>query len=340
MRHFSTLVLAGLLGCPGTDSDSDTDPATPDGFAPLLLEGSAETGVLLGAYSGSSGDAVLVGGDFSGIGRVVRYDGDAFCVDSETTDGILWWVHGTGADDWTAVGQSGIVIRSEDGAQTRDDIPTNATLFGVYDDGTDLWAVGGDVANTQEGEIWRKPEGGDWTLVAGELDGLMFKVWNGWFVGDGLAFQWNGSELVAHPPPNEARLTTVTGPPGSDGSSDVWAVGGDIQQVLLEWNGSDWVEHPVDPLCGGGQGLNGVWTDGTTVWIAGHNGAAASYDGETFTCDQPPLTFEHFHAAWHHAPTDEVLFLGGNLFNSTDNIGVVAAHRARQAGPLEVSACE
>jgi len=325
-------LLLALVACSGPakdDTDSDTDPEL--GFAPLVLDAAPQTGVLLGAWS--DGDsAILVGGDFSGIGRVTHYDGSSFCVEADELPGTLWWIHGRGPGDWYAVGQEGVVVHEQNGTRTREDIPTSYTLFGVYDDGTDVWAVGGDVRNTQNGEIWRKPNGGDWELVLGDIDALMFKTWNHWFVGDGVAFWWDGTQLVERHPPDGQKLLTVSGTADS-----VWAVGGQVQPALLEWDGTDWVEHTVPPRCSGNMGLNGVWTDGTNVYLAGFNGAVSEYDGTDFVCDVPPVTEAHFHVAWKHL--DEVLFAGGDLFAQSDNTGSVAISPARADGPLPVSVC-
>ncbi|MCB9677246.1 MAG: hypothetical protein H6737_19160 [Alphaproteobacteria bacterium] len=330
----AALALLLFAGCPGkdkddTDTDTDTDATA---FAPLLLDAAPETGVLLGAWSDGA-TAILVGGDYAGIGRITRYDGTSFCVEADEVPGVLWWVHGRGPGDWYAVGEDGIIVHEQNGTRTREDVPTTSTLFGVYDDGTDVWAVGGDVRNTQDGEIWRKPAGGAWELFQGEIDGLMLKTWNHWFVGDGIAYWWDGTQLVERPPPNDVKLFTITG-----AGDRVWAVGGEIVPTLLEWDGSAWVNHTVSPSCAGGQGLNGVWTDGTDVYVAGHNGAASVYDGTDWTCDVPPLTTAHFHAAWKHG--DEHLWVGGNLFSPTDNTGTVVVHPARADGPMSVSVCE
>lgn len=321
------LLVAGCKG-PGDDDTDDTD--SEPGFSSLLLDAAPETGMLLGAWSDGD-EAIIVGGDFAGIGRITRYNGERFCVEATEYPAVLWWVHGRSEGDWYAVGENGTVVHESAGARTRDDIPTTYTLFGVYDDGTDVWAVGGDVRNTQQGEIWRKPAGGAWELVLGEINGVMFKAWNGWFVGDGKAYWWDGSQLVERHPPNDAKLLTVSGT-----EDQVWAVGGVATPVLLEWGGTDWIDHPVAPACAGNQGLNGVWTDGTDVLTAGFNGAAGLFDGD-WNCDIPPLTQDHFHVAWKHG--EQNLWMGGDFFSFGDNHGTVNVHPPVSGGPLTVETC-
>lgn len=320
-----------LLGCPG-DPPTDTDPPA---FGSLLLDAAPEAGMLLGAWTRAPDDLIVVGGDFSGIGRILHVRPDGVCVEPDPVDGVLWWVHGRSADDWYAVGERGIVLHAVNGERIREDLPTQATLFGVWDDGTDVWAVGGDVRNTQDGEIWRKRAGGDWELALGPIaQGAMFKVWGPWFVGVGRAFRWDGSELVAHPPPNDARLTTARG----TSDDHLFAVGGQVRPTLLEWDGSMWVDHLVEPRCSGNQGLNGVWTaPGEPVWIAGHNGAAARWDGSRWDCDELPLTAHHFHAVWKHG--DDVFWVGGDFFNPADNRGTILVHPPRAGGPVSPSVC-
>ena len=58
------------------------------------------------------------------------------------------------------------------------------------------------------GQVWRKRKG-SWELHSGDLENLVFKVWNGWFVGDRVSWRLEGDELV--PIDNGERLLTVRG---------------------------------------------------------------------------------------------------------------------------------
>lgn len=331
-----TLLALACSGPTPTQTGSPTDP--PDGpFAGVAFEGAAETGVILGMWSNGP-EAILVGGDLGSAGRITHYDGEGFCVEPTSYERALWWVHGRAPGDWYAVGERGIVLHEQNGVRTRVDLPTLATLFGVYDDGTDVFAVGGDVLNTQTGQIWRKAAGEDWELLLGDIPGLMFKVQDGWFVGDGLAYRWNGTALEEHHPSpvdgaaRPPKLLTVR----SFGPTRAVAVGGVNRATVLSYDNGTWTPIEVPQECSGGQGLNGVFgTDPAELYIAGHRGAASRYDG-AWTCDVPPLTEEHFHVAWEHE--GEVLFGGGDLFDFGNNHGTVAIHPDR--GSLPVTVCE
>lgn len=326
------VLLAALAACKGGPTEP-TDAG--DVYAGIAFDGSAETGVLLGIWSDGD-EAILVGGDLRAEGRITRYDGERFCVESETYEHALWWAHGRAEGEWYAVGERGIIVHEDNGTRTREDVSTLATLFGVYDDGTDVWAVGGDVLDTQTGEIWRKPAGGEWEALRTGIDGLMFKVHDNWFVGDGVAFYWNGSELEERMPPT---LEGATRPPKlltvrSFGPDRAFAVGGTSRPVMLEWADGAWSPIEVDFDCSGGQGLNGVMgSSPDALYIAGFQGAAARYDG-SWTCDVPPRTEQHFHVAWEHQ--GEVLYAGGDLFDVEENHGTVAIHPDKGSVPVEV----
>ena len=83
-----------------------------------------------------------------------------------------------------------------------------------------------------------------------------------------------------------------------------------------------------------------MWTDdGEDVWIAGHFGTTSRFDGTEWSCPSFPLTSEHFHAVWKHQ--DEVLWLGGNLFGSSNNYGTIAIYsQDTSVKHLEASTCE
>ncbi|MEM6929155.1 MAG: hypothetical protein AAF602_19610, partial [Myxococcota bacterium] len=117
---------------------------------------------------------------------------------------------------------------------------------------------------------------------------------------------------------------------------EVWAVGGLQLPEVWRFDGTDWVAPDLAPCVG--QALNGVVTaPNEPVHIAGTFGVAASVDDGTWTCEEAPVTPEHFHAAW--AFDDEVLAVGGNLFATTGHYATVARFPAR--GALTFSgACE
>lgn len=286
-------------------------------------------GVMLAAAT--LGDEVVIsGGSYDETGSLWRYDGERVCVEEDAAEAALWWVAGE-ASDWYAVGEQAIVIHDAGGVRTREDLPgKDITLFGVAPQGDDVWAVGGSV-EADRGEIWRKV-GDAWSLVA-EPPGIAFKVHDGWVVGDGFVWAWDGEAFVDRTPPDAPRLLTVR----VRSASDVWAVGGSARPQFWHWDGTDWTEPELVPACVA-QPLNGVFTaPGDEVWVTGNFGTAAAWDGEAWSCADFPITSEHFHAIWRW--NDEVLAVGGNLFASQGHYGTIARHGGRGAVTVD-GACD
>lgn len=308
-----------FLACtPSADIDPGTD--TDESFGDpdwSLVAGPFGDGVLLGAWS--DGDTLLaVGGAMADdTATLVRYRDGQLCAEPSPADAVLWWIHGPREGEWYAVGERGTILHSVDGERVREDVPTEATLFGVYATQGEVWAVGGDVME-ERGEIWRRRDG-TWEPFDTDLPGVVFKVWRSWFVGAGIAYRLEDDALVAHPPPDGETLTTVRGRSEED---DVYAVGG--IGVMVHWDGASWtrIETPF------GQPLNGVWTaPDEDVWVSGAYGSQGRYDG-SWTYPEWPVTGEHYHAVWPHQ--GEFLFLGGNLFSSSGHYAVVG-----RFGPAE-----
>lgn len=306
--------IALLAGC--LRADEPTWGLVTDPFGDAML---------LSAWSDGD-EALIVGGDLhGGPATLVRYADGVPCVDASPAERALWWIHGPGPGEWYAVGAEGTVVHDVGGERTREDLDTNATLFGVWAAGDVVWAVGGD-PTSGEGEIWRRTDGA-WAPFATDLPGMVFKVWDDWFVGDGVAWRLEDGVLVAHYAPVD-RLTTVRG----RADDDVWAVGG-VGDVV-RWDGAAWAEvtHPFD-----GVPLTGVWTaPGEPVWVTGAFGAQGAWVDGAWDVPETPLTGETFHAVWPHG--DDVLFVGGNFFASGANHGVIAVHGAPR-DPIAPEAC-
>ena len=247
-----------------------------------------------------------------GPGVLARYDGDSLCTESDVADRALWWIHGPRTGEWVAVGEGGRVVHSVDGTRSRMDVPTEATLFGVWTTETSMTVVGGHT-DDNIGEIWRW-DGTEWTALATDLPGTAFKIYGDWVVGMDVLVRIEGDSLVSYPA--VGRLLTLRG----RADDDIWAVGGFTSSLVAHWDGSQWAE--VDST-GVGQPLNGVWTGPDEhVWIAGNFGTTMFWDGEAWQMPELPISSEHFHAVWKHG--DEVLWAGGNLFSSGDNYGTIA----------------
>ncbi|MCO4745853.1 MAG: hypothetical protein KC912_13750 [Proteobacteria bacterium] len=281
-----------------------------------LLSESVSQGMLLSGWS--DGETLhIVGGDLDGgAGVRVTWDGKRLCTEPEVTERALWWITGEGSETF-AVGEAGTILHTVDGVETREDVDTEATLFGVWMDGDRAWAVGGEVGGgANRGEIWTR-ENGEWTAIDTDVPGVLFKMWDGFVVGDGVAYTLEDDLLVPVDAGGE-RLLTVRGRSGTD----VWAVGGLADSVVMHSDGGDFEAVDSTGLNGG---LNGVWTGpDEDVWVAGHFGTMARQTDDGWASPSPPLTSEHFHAVVQHQ--DEMFWLGGNLFSAGDNFGVIGRY--------------
>jgi len=315
LKRFAWMPLLAACSCkdePPCDSDAGcTDPIA---FASVIAD-DIPGGVLLAAWSAGE-DILIVGGEFGeGQGVILKYADGELCVENDDPGEALWWIHGRSASDWYAVGENGAILHSVDGTLTREDVDTQAKLFGVYDDGVDVWAVGGKIG-AGTGEIWKKT-GDLWEKVR-DTEGILFKVWNNWIVGEkGQVLYWNGTDFEDRSP-SDQRFLTVRGA----SAEDVWVVGGLQAPVIWHYVSGTWTEHSVEPICGS-QPLMGVWTDeGEDVWISRIAGTTAVFDGTDSTCDDFPISSRDFHAVWKEG--EDVVFVGGNFMGSSPFVGTVA----------------
>lgn len=268
-------------------------------------------------------EVVLVGGQLDGGASViVHYKDDELCYEEAPTERALWWIHSARPGEWYAVGEAGTILHEVNGVRTDESVPTDAVLYGVFDAGDRVIAVGGALGRGL-GEAWIK-EGDTWSLLAGSLPGVAFKAFGNWIVGDGIAYFVEGRTLEARFPPAGTKLLTVTG----RDQEDVYAVGGSATAVMLHWNGSDWDAIDIDPFCAT-QGLNGVFTGpGEDVWLAGFFGAMGALEaGGEWNCPSQLVTFEHFHTVNKHG--DDLLWAGGNMFDVGGNYGTLARYGER-----------
>lgn len=306
------LALLPLLGCGGEEFS--------------LLSEEISTGMLLSGWS--DGEVLhMVGGDLAGgAGVRVTWDGKRLCAVEQVTERALWWVTGEGDENY-AVGEVGTILHTVNGTETREDVDTEATLFGVWMDGDRVWAVGGVVASGENrGEIWTR-ENGEWRAIDQNLPGVLFKIWDGYIVGDGVAYTLEDDVLTPIDTGGE-RLLTVRG----RSSTDVWAVGGLGDSVVMHSDGGAFESVDSEGLAGG---LNGVWTaPDDDVWVAGQFGLMGRSTDDGWDSPSPPLTSEHFHAVVRHQ--DDVFWLGGNLFSSGANFGVIGRFGA---GKVNVRDC-
>jgi len=309
-----------------TDSDSptyfpttDTGPRTceiPDDGEWRILADPVGDGVLFSAWGATWQEVLMVGGAPGGeSGVILHYTPGEICVEADSIDAALWWIHGPRKGEWYAVGAHGIVLHDVDGERTREDIGSDITLYGVWATDDVVWAVGGDPFTDNSGEIWKR-SGGVWTREQDDIDGVPYKVWEGWIVGDKVAYRIEGDTLVPIVQPD--RLLTVRGRNGDE----VYAVGGVGNALMKSWSDDAWTAFDTTGLS---PPLSGIWTDaGEDIWVAGLSGLTARWDGAAWEQAIPPVSLEHFHAAYGNC--DEVLFLGGNLLAANDNYGTIVRY--------------
>jgi hypothetical protein len=322
--RFTVSIVSSLLLLGASSACKPDPPPLEEPSVWSELAATVEGGVLLSAANVGD-ELVLVGGELAsepgvnpgGPGYLVRYRDGVLCREADVNEHTLWWIDAPSAEQWYAVGEAGTIIHDQNGTRTDESVATNAVLYGVFDQGDRVIAVGGDVWSTDLGEVWQRDSSGQWTALAQDLPGVVFKVWDRWLVGIGVAWTLEGNTLVEHFPPNGERLLTVHG----NTPDDVWAVGGLQQPVMLHWVDDAWESVDVDPYCASG-GLNGVWiSPNDEVWIAGFFGGFGVYRDGEWECPDPKPTREHFHAIRGHE--NSVLLMGGDLFSPGDNYGTV-----------------
>ncbi len=332
--RISLFILTTALACGEKSSLGDgpgdkSDALGLDGPWTLVTD-TIEDAVLLSAWS--DGPVLrIVGGDLGGgEGIMLHGDADGLCIERQVTERALWWIHGTAAGDWAAVGEDGTVLRSISGSRFRMDAPTDATLFGVYVYGDSVIVAGGHVgAGQNDGEIWRH-DGESWAPLAIGLPEVLFKVWGHWFVGQDVSYRLDMATDTLERFDVDGRLLTVRG----FDDDDVWAVGGLVSPLVMHFEGDAFV--PVDTT-GLHTAINGVYTDDETgVWIAGNDGTTAQLTDEGWTQPASPITTDHLHAVWRH--NGATWWFGGDLFRTGNNHGTIIRYSEDGRVP-EVSDC-
>lgn len=340
--HLFAFTIALAACSDGTDTDADigpTDTATPGEDDWFIVGENIPGGVYLSAWS--NGDTMMMAGGELGQGKgsIARLSPEGLCVEQDVADEALWWIHGHREGEWYAVGEKGTIVHEVDGTRTREDIETEATLYGVWDEGDTVWAVGGDLTNRPAtGEVWVKRDG-EWSLFQGNIEGMTFKVWDGWVVGEGYAAQIGESELLFtswvdgdSPLP---KLLTVRG----DTSGTIYAAGdGESESHLLKNEGDGWVEMEGNLDCHLSAQIGVFPDEDGNVLFGGHYGSTSYLDADGWHCPSFPITSDHFHAAWVHQ--GQKYWIGGDLFNSDGgNYGVIASY-GPTAAPLTATTCD
>ena len=204
-------LLCGVLACGAPVEQPDTaPPATrvwPAIFAELVDGPFPEVAVPM------DDEALVFGVDPQDGGVGWRLSIDGLCarpldpevqVLSASSSNANW--AGGGLDGRLLLGTEGT-----DGTVERADLPSLDPVVGVWRGGSETWAVTARVYG-QTGNLWRLRTGQDWELMAVDQPGPFHGAWNRWFIGDGVAWYWDGIALVDRAPRSGPHFTPHTAP--------------------------------------------------------------------------------------------------------------------------------
>ncbi len=314
------MAASATLAC---DDGEKTDPTpSPPPWRAALDPGA--DGALLSVW-GDGTDAVWTVGGQPDAGAAWRR-GDAEWVPVEIPDGpLLNWVHGVDGEVWM-VGNEGRALRSVGGGPfTATDTGTHLPLWGVWAAAADdVWAVGGDAAQTTDPEpALLRWDGEAWSPVAlPEVDrGLpaLFKVWgssasNVFAVGsNGVALRYDGSAWTQTLTGSGRDLISLWG----RAADEIVAVGGRDVGVVARWDGAGWTSETLRS-----PGLNGIWMDGEGVaTFVGDRGHVYRMEPNGEPVREPTEVGELLHGVWGDGAGFRVA-VGGSLMRSPPWTGV------------------
>jgi hypothetical protein len=247
---------------------------------------------------------------------VLHYDGSAWRRLATAQSGDLWWVHGFEGGPVLMGGAGGQILRWENDAFTLDTTPDSLTVYGIWGSAPDdVWAVGGAgpdgaFAWRYDGSAWT-----DVPLPSGIRETVsLFKVWGRgpddvWLVGSkGTTLHWDGASVTEAPSGTTRTLFTVV-----DDGARFTAVGGQGDGVILENDGSGWKD--VTPP-GGKQpvyGVIGVSTRADGGVAAGEFGSVLERkDGVWRPVEHGLPVFDTFHSTWLD-PAGGIWAVGGQV---------------------------
>ncbi|MFV8755579.1 hypothetical protein ACNOYE_33940 [Nannocystaceae bacterium ST9] len=311
--------LASSLAC-------NPDPEPSEGWQEVF-EGLDSA--LLSIWGRGPDDVWVVGSDVGAGPELLHFDGAAWTRMSTGQSANLWWVSGIDDEIWMA-GEQGLIVRHDRSAGSFEaaTTPEPVTLFGILPLASDdVWAVGGDL-EAGRGVVWHY-DGTAWTEDAETTplltEGVLYKIWGErsdrlFAVGAG------GTNLIrtadgwaAAPVPVDRNLFTVHG-----SGEHVVAVGGFIDGLLVEWDGSAW----VDATPAGAPQLNGVWVeaDGSAMAV-GVEGSIwrRSVDGAWAADDSIDKLFYDFHSAYVD-PSGGMWAVGGFVIAAPFDRGMLYHH--------------
>lgn len=321
-----TLLMAALMAATAFTFGCEPDPETPaKRWSHVFTD---QPSGFMGVWGTSGSDVFIVGSDVGDGPAVLRWNGTAWRKLETDESGDLWWVAGTTASArvWMA-GEGGLVLRydrASDVFERVEGVPDNITLFGIFEIGSDVWAVGGEEAGSN-GHIYKLAGTtfveDDTVPAEAKAAGHFFKVWGRastdlWVVGLGdkmLHRDGTGWHVVATP--GGRRLFTMHG-------NDVTAVavGGFASAVVVEASGG--VVSDVTPP--DTKQLNGVWVepDGTVIAV-GVEGTVLERRGSVWrTPAKVPDYLDDYHAVYVD-PAGGVWAVGGAIVVEPPREGVL-----------------
>lgn len=326
----AAIASAALAGCERPQDDPS---------AVWRVEYQTTDGAFLSVWGPESDDVFVVGGQRAtpgdpGTGLMVHYDGEEWeGVDLPDGTPNLNWVYGIEGEFWVA-GHRGVVLRgSLDGFELMETGVPDVPLWGVWGTASDdVWAVGGEVLDSEAVPHLLHYDGSDWEDVAlPALDrpstGLL-KVWgtaadNIYAVGmGGVILHYDGTSWEQQPSGTVSDLVSLWG----TGPEEIVAIGGRSNGTMVRYGESGWEAQNLTGL----PGQNGVWMDSMgSCLIVGTQGSASVLDpgslGE-FEQEDPAVGFNVLHAVYGF--DDGVFFsVGGNLDQSPPYVGLVSVRR-------------
>ena len=257
----------------------------------------------------------LVGGNSPrGLSARGMWEGGTGCLDVDP-GGALWWVDGTPGGPVVAVGDGGSVQWLRGSPADPPGPPTQADLYGVevLPDGS-LHVVG--ATENGRGEAWRWTETRGWETVFSNLDGVLFKVQDGWIAGQGWWGRWDPESPGATPSltPRDWRGVVAQ----SDGAGCAWMGGREDGRALVGRACADDFTALDGP--GVGTSIAGLAAepDGH-LWAATADGLPASRSTDGTWATAPFAMAQDLHGVVLVEP-GRPLFLGGDLMSGSEGV--------------------
>lgn len=319
-------------GCTMTMPDGGGDGTPAEARWRMVLE---ELPAALLSIAGTSDDDVYTVGADPGDGAgpyVLHFDGQSWRRLLSGGSGDLWWISDRPlAGRWFMAGAGGLILAYDPADDRFEELetPGSQTLFGIWGaSAEDIWAVGGDLANVENGGVLWRFDGRTWRqedLSAIDADGVptLFKVWGRsatevYVCGErGTALRYNGTTWERLQTDTMRRLFTIHG-----NQTQVVAVGGFSNGVIDELENGSF----VDRADAGTPQLNGVFLpqDGRGVGVGIEVAVVFRAEDGTWEVQDTGLdSIRDFHATWVD-PAGGIWAVGGNVTLEPLNAGILA----------------